>query len=235
MAAEADELPSTKTLERLARDLHDGALQMLAAAGLRLETIRRAIPADLEPVQYQLRTLQTALALESAALRKIINKLKPGTHCPPDAWQSIGELLEAKMPLVAEQTQLSLRWSVEPPSEAQLPADILSHVYYLIREAAVNARRHGAANRLDVRATILKDAFLLTLSDDGCGLGAEGQFGSGEPAPVGPGPVSIRERVQDLGGKLTLTSGPKGLRLDIAIPVTTRGLEENENHATAAG
>jgi signal transduction histidine kinase len=62
---------------RLARDIHDGALQTLVGARLQLDSIRHALPEEFENVRNEIGSLETIIAGELTSLRGIVDELKP--------------------------------------------------------------------------------------------------------------------------------------------------------------
>jgi len=89
----------------------------------------------------------------------------------------------------------------------------------MIREALVNAARHGEA--ASVRVEIGRpEAGRLTLAvaDDGRGFPYHGVFSHAELISGKMGPRNLLERVAALGGTLSLSSTPAGSRLDISLP-----------------
>ncbi|MGI5156101.1 sensor histidine kinase [Microbispora sp. CA-102843] len=83
-----------------------------------------------------------------------------------------------------------------------LPAAVEVTAYLVAREALTNAVRHGEPRRCAVRLGRTADGFELSVSDDGRGLGPE--------TVPGVGLTSMRERVEELDGKLTIDTAHGG-------------------------
>jgi signal transduction histidine kinase len=89
-------------------------------------------------------------------------------------------------------------------------------VYYVVSEALVNAIRHSQAGDVEVTVSTSDDLILAIVADDGVG-GAE--IGAG----AGSGLVGLTDRVEALGGRMTLESQPgRGTRLSIELPITAQ-------------
>jgi signal transduction histidine kinase len=155
-----------------------------------------------------LKLLQDALAVEQQGMRMLIGGLR---SVPQD---------EAKVPLrdVLAQTagQAARQWAIEARLEAcaqdALLGKRLAHeVDQLVREAIANAAKHGHASEVVLSATHQAGELSLEIRDNGCGFAAAG---AGEMRPR-----SLEERVQALGGTLTLDSTADGSTVTITLPL----------------
>jgi signal transduction histidine kinase len=104
--------------------------------------------------------------------------------------------------------------TLEPlPWEPYLEVKIL---FYRGLQEALNLLRHSRATRIDVALELRDDQLLLSIRDNGVGFDAEQVF-SAPAGGAGIGLRSIREAAQDLGGRLTVESGPNGTKLVISV------------------
>jgi signal transduction histidine kinase len=209
------EAAAAETRLRLARDLHDGVLQFLAGAGLRLDTLAAA--KDLPPAARDgLTALRQAINDEQRELRGFITTLRPPRGREPDAAQPLAEVLEELA------GRLSRHWNVEVVSETAAEVRATPRLAYdigrIVREAVANAVRHGKART--VRLTAGQDAqgLTITIRDDGCGFPFEGARDDETLARAGEGPRSLHERVRALAGRLRLESTSKGATLIVDLP-----------------
>jgi signal transduction histidine kinase len=83
-----------------------------------------------------------------------------------------------------------------------LPAALEVAAYRIAREAVTNARRHASAATCHVTLGVLDTALTLTVTDDGCGLPQD--------LHAGVGLTSMRERAEELGGRLTVEARSGG-------------------------
>lgn len=203
---------------RLARDLHDGVLQSFTGVALRLEAIRRQLESEPTIARVQLEEVQRLIALEQRDLRHFIHELQPaprGADEGPDVRERLEQL----------GSRVEREWNMRVDLAAQAPqqpvGDALSReIYMIVREALVNAARHGHATAARVELTPETDARLaITVSDNGEGFPFEGSFDQTELAARGIGPRTLRERVAALHGQLRLVSSARGARLEISLPL----------------
>jgi two-component system sensor histidine kinase DegS len=211
----ADSPPGAREDERrrLARDLHDGPAQTLAAAlfgvDLAVNELNRA-PATARDELLAARALVRE-ALDD--LRALMAGLRP-------------RLLEERG-LVAALNGLAAMpplWGTEVSVETQgigpgerLPADVELALFRIAQEAVSNARRHGAASRVHVSLAVRPGVAELLVVDDGRGFLWEPEFNwfsRGEGLP------GMRERAELLGGALRVESAPgSGTRIAVMLPI----------------
>jgi signal transduction histidine kinase len=203
---------------RLARDLHDGVLQSFTGFGLRVAAIRRLLEERPAEAQSRLQELQRLVAVEQRDLRFLIQELEPGAHDNDEGFVLENRLAELLTRVEQEwQLRVSLE-SVDLPEE--LADDAARDVYHVIREALVNAVRHGDATRVEIRLVGDPPSGLgIRITDNGHGFPFIGRYGHEELAAMQAGPRMLRERVVARGGSLTLDSSASGARLEIAVPV----------------
>lgn len=200
---------------RMARDLHDGALQTLSAAAMHLEVIRRSPSED----RLRLAALQEWLHKEQRELRRVIERLRND-----DAAEAIDTDLGESSSLTEIIDSIEERWGIPvelscSPPGLRLGAGMSFQLQQIIREAAANAVRHGGATRLNVALTAKDDRLEIRIVDDGKGLERHGSFDSEQSSALGIGPRNLRDRVGALGGSFWLHSRPEGLQIDISLPL----------------
>ncbi len=205
---------------RIARNLHDGVVQGLAAAGLKLDAARAAIPADPEAAATRIVEVQGILVEEQRGLRTISRGLGPGR--PGGGEVELAERVRATCQRVASQWDVAVAYDSPTPG-ARVPEPLAEEAARLVHEALVNAARHGRARTARVRATRQEAAVALAISDDGRGFPFEGVYDLPQLAAEARGPVALRERVASLGGTLRLTTGHRGVTLEITLPLPNTG------------
>jgi len=190
---------------RIARDLHDGVGQSLAALRLELDHAARAPAGIRNGVGEAQRILDEALL----GLRQAVYDLRPpeiGVTPLPEIFQSYCERFELRSGLAT-----SLRWrggTVEAPAAATCLLRIL-------QEAFTNIAKHAEANEVGVSVHVAADYVRLTIQDDGRGFEAQSPHS-------GTGLRGIQERCAFFGGTCHVAADVgTGTRLDVSLPLVS--------------
>ncbi len=196
---------------RLGRDLHDGLIQSLYAAGLTLESIRPLIsenPAEAD------RRLEQCLAQLNAAIRDVRNYI---TGLAPNELRrlSFGAAIELFIRELRAGRDVEFAPTIDEDAAAALPPDRTLEVLQIAREAISNSLRHGGANRLSVRLHRSGDEVGLLVQDNGTGFDPASRAGTGH------GLGNMQARAAYLGAVLRIDSRPgDGTRVVLTIPVS---------------
>ena len=193
--------------ERLARDLHDGAIQKVYTAGLLVRSISKLTEPQSEISQ---RTEQAVAALNDAVidLRSNLESLHQGNsiHIKP-----LADLLNdvAVDPNYTAMINIKLDTSLSPDSA--LSPLRSGHVMRIINEAMANILRHARARRVHIGAIREAESLKITIHDDGIGF---------VPGPsAGYGLQNMHDRARLLNGELEINSKPgKGTQITLEIP-----------------
>ncbi|MDX6535106.1 MAG: hypothetical protein QOF68_2850 [Gaiellales bacterium] len=177
---------------RIERDLHDGAQQHLVAVRVQIGVVQSIAVKD--PAAAQLLINQAADELDAAISQ--LRDLAHGVYRP--LLESDG-LAEA---LTAAAVTAVLPTTVEHRSVGRLSAEIETAVYFTCLEAMQNADKH-AGSEAHVRVSLerAQSQLRFSVSDDGRG------FDPASPS-TGVGFTNMRDRVESLGGSLSIESGP---------------------------
>ena len=208
---------ATEERIRLARDLHDGVLQSFTGVALRLAAIRRMMESDRAAAIAALEDAQRMLASEQRDLRFFIQELKPAAAPPESA--PLGARLDELAQRMEREWDLRVELSLDGESH-RLPAPLCRDIYHIIREALVNAARHGSASlaRVTVGAAGA-DAVTIAIADNGRGFPFTGRYSAEELAKLNLGPRNLRDRVQAMKGSMVLESGSTGAELNVILPL----------------
>jgi PAS domain S-box-containing protein len=183
---------------RIQRNLHDGAQQRLTAVLLNLGRIR-ATSGNGDAL------LDLAIDELAAGLEEI-RRLASGLHPPVLTERGLSAALEAlvmRAPMAVE---------LESLPAVRCPEPVEAAAYYVVAEALANVQKHAGASRVVVRAAADDDRLVVAVEDDGSG-GAD---------VAGSGLRGLTDRVEALGGRLTLESpGGGGTRVRAEIPLRT--------------
>jgi len=201
---------------RVARDLHDGVLQSLTAIRFQLQALADQ-PASGLAVGDHLLAIERAIAIEQRELRRFIDDLRPTPRRAAEQGALARALEELRDRLGAEwQAPITVR--VTPP-DLGLRADVEDGVRLMVREAAVNAFKHAHPSRVSIDVQEDDDRSLrVVVSNDGRGFPFRGRMEHDALVASDAAPVSLRERVEELGGTLSIDSTPTGSRVEIVIP-----------------
>ncbi len=199
----------------LARDLHDSVVQSFAGVSLKLHALHKTVAA-YSPAREEIEELQQLLSQDQRELRRLIASLRDPSTAERDTpfaepIQFLAKRLEAQWGVTCDIT-------ADPPS-LEPPASLQHDIEQLIRESVANAVRHGGAKLVRISLSRRNGEIGLTVIDDGRGFPIEGEFADAELRERQIGPRSLHERVQSLGGTMSLASNrATGSRLDISMP-----------------
>ena len=201
---------------RLARDLHDGALQDLTYALAEAQIVQALN--DNPELNGRITDEIEALRSTERRLRAAVYDLRLGG----EGGRPLVELLEA---LVNEGRRMSPGCEVRLDVESRLPeappGEGGVEVLRVLREALTNARRHSGAGKVVVTVRVEGEEFVAEVSDDGRGFVPGG--------PTGVGLNSMRERAVALGGSLKVDSEPgAGTRVRLRVPLRRLGAAEHD-------
>ena len=190
---------------RIARDLHDIVLQDLSGAlqSLRLIHLRAKGSGPWLDLGEELEALGRA----SSGLRSAIYDLRRERERP--FLESVESLVELSQRATPER---EIRLVVEEGLAGGLSGKASVELLRILQEALANVRRHSAARSVEVRLRKDHEAVLLEVADDGRG------FDPGL-ATAGVGLLAMRERVEELGGEIEVSSRPgEGTRVTVRVP-----------------
>ncbi len=193
--------------ERIGRELHDGIIQSLYAAGLLLESILPGIPDDPERAQAQLGRVMDNLSNTIFDIRRYIFDLRSDMS-DEDLQTGIEQLLRDFHINTLLETQFEVLGTPHPIHSTTRRR----HIFQIVREILSNTAKHARARWVQVQLTYDEESLSLTISDDGVGM---------EKLLVskGYGLRNIRERARLLDGTLRLESAPgEGVTYDLRVP-----------------
>jgi signal transduction histidine kinase len=208
--------------ERIGRELHDGIIQNIYAAGLGLEQARHLVAEDPPRSQQQIQTVMEALNHAIEDIRRYIFDLRTAEQT-----RELERVLEDLVHGLQLDTLLEVNLEVTGQRCCWLDSDRIGHITQIAREALSNAVQHAGATRVDVNLAYLGHTTLLTVTDNG--QGANPAFLS-KNDHHGQGIDNMLARASMLGGVLDLDSQPgQGFRLSLAIPCGTQHDEIDAN------
>jgi signal transduction histidine kinase len=196
---------SDATRRRIERDLHDGIQQRLVTLGLQLETVSEAAKPERSD-------LLAPLSQVKGGLRDVLDELREISRGVHPAILSEGGLGPALKSL-ARRCTVRVQLQVGPVT--RLPPSVEAAAYYVASEALTNAAKHANASVARVTLELNDGIARLSIRDDGVG-GADPSRGSGI--------IGLTDRVEALGGTITLSSPPgAGTSIVVQLPTELGG------------
>jgi signal transduction histidine kinase len=206
LQGELQRLAVLEDRERIAKELHDGAIQALFAVGMNLQG--SALLAGGDDLRARIEHAVEELDRVIRDLRNYIFGLRPGILADRQLDQALQHLVEE----FGQRTGVLAIAEVDPPVAAELTGRA-ADVVQLAREALSNVSRHAQAATCRVSLYREGDGAILEVDDDGRG------FDPAQAAGAGQGLRNLRERAERLGGRAELHSTVgEGTRVRITIP-----------------
>jgi signal transduction histidine kinase len=191
-----------QTRRRIERDLHDGAQQRLVTLTMKL----RALEAETAP---QADAIKREVADIAGGLDDVLDDLRETARGLHPVILSRGGL-EPALKALGRRSPTPVEFDVLVRERLPEPVEVAA--YYVVAEALTNAAKHADASFVRVEAGVIDGNLSVSVHDDGVG-GANPARGSGL--------VGLTDRVEALGGNLTLQSRPAGgTALHIDLPLS---------------
>jgi signal transduction histidine kinase len=190
---------------RTARQIHDGAGQILFSLQLALAEVMTGLPRRWKPQLDQVMQLADHLDQQLRGLSRDLY---------PVALDDLGLNAAVRHLLDGVATRAGLRVSFHSSVPDRLPPQVAIGLYRAIHEGVTNVVRHARATELEVSMHKDADGLICSVKDNGVGVSDTGT------QPAGLGLRGIRDRLRALHGELEMRSSPgKGTELIISIPV----------------
>jgi len=205
---------------RLARDIHDSLLQSAAGSALQLVSARRLLERDPDAARRRLEEVQDQLEHGELEMRAFIRRLRPFSQKPVDSpVAALNERLEDLRQRVERQWEVAVRLRLLEMADSW-PEPLTEGIYRIVQEGVLNAARHADASSISVVLSTVGEGLRVTITDDGRGFPFHGTFDLAALNAMNDGPLTLKERVAEMGGALELRSSETGTELSIALPLT---------------
>ena len=192
--------------KRIAREIHDDTIQAMILVA---HDIERAAQESTGAAGRHLENARQQLIQTIDNLRQMITDLRPTVLDELGLTVAIESLCD-KYPRLSVSV-VGEAYSIDHAQELAL--------FRAAQEAVYNAERHANAQRISVTLTYLPEAVRLEVCDDGNGFAVPVQLN--EFALHGHyGLIGLRERIQQIGGVVTVASQPNGggTRVSVMVP-----------------
>ncbi|KOT90161.1 histidine kinase [Streptomyces rimosus subsp. pseudoverticillatus] len=208
---EAEQVALLHDRDRIARDLHDLAIQRLFATGMTLQSAGRLIdrPEAADRVGRAVDDLDETIKI----IRSAIFGLRPDAGSPEK--RGLRRRVTDVVTAAAEPLGFTPSLKMEGRVDGDVPATAGEHVLAVLAEALSNIARHAEARHADITLRVA-DEVVLEVVDDGLGIGG---------SAAGSGLGNIRQRAELLGGSADIqdrrTAGAGGTRLVWRAPLSS--------------
>jgi len=185
--------------ERLAREIHDTVAQGFTSVVVLLELAESEVDTDPAAARKRLAAARETARQNLAESRALVAALTPVDLQAAPLPEAIGRLVDR----FGVETGLPARLTVTGGSPP-LPANTEVVLLRAAQEALANVRKHAGAGRVEVSL----DGAVLVVADDGAGFDPAAPTG-------GYGLAGMRRRVAEIGGTVSIASGPSGTRVEV--------------------
>jgi len=211
---------------RVSRDIHDSLLQVTAGSALQLLAARRLLDRNPDEARRRLEDVQNQLEHGELEMRAFIQRLRPVSnqagHSPSTG---LAERLEEFRRRV--ERQWGIKVTLTAPSAADTwPQALVDGVYRIVQEGVLNGARHADPSLISVDVAVETGQVRLRIIDDGHGFPFHGTFDLRALNAMNQGPLTLKERVAELQGRLLLRSSETGTELSIDLPLAPASTED---------
>lgn len=204
----------------LARDLHDGPIQLFSSAVLQLEAAQEYLNGGDAPRAVN-ELLKTREQIQKALgdVRSLLFQINPSGLV-----EGLNKALDRLSKDVWKAGGPEVRIRIEGDQQ-NIPLSFRRPLFKIIHQAVANAFLHGKAREVSVRLDILKDVMRARVSDDGVGFDVRKERVRAQERGS-YGLISMEERAMMIGGNLRIESEPgKGTHIYLSVPLVGHGEE----------
>jgi signal transduction histidine kinase len=198
---------------RVARDLHDSTGQTLAALKISASFLQE----QCKQYPYLLPSVSEVVALADQAIDEI-RTMSYLLH--PPLLDEVGFSCAAEWYVEGFAKRSGITVTLDFANERQrLPIAVETALFRVLQESLTNVHRHSKAKQVRIRYLRQPESTILEIRDFGCGIAAERLSGICEVnGQTGVGVAGMRERMNELNGRLELESDGNGTSVRAIIP-----------------
>jgi len=206
-----------ETRKKLARDLHDGPTQSVAAMAMRINLVRRMMTKNPKDATDELQKIEELAHRTTKEIRHMLFTLRPLIL----ESQGLNAALQAMAEKMRETFTQNVVINVDDSVLENMEMGKQGVIFYIIEEAVNNARKHASAAHIWVRLRPFEtEIALLEIEDDGIGFDVAAVNKSYDKRGS-LGMINLRERTELVTGLLNIDSAHgKGTRIQVYIPLT---------------
>src|SRR5271156_171537 len=197
----------------VARDLHDTVGQTLTALKITLSTLENAVARYPQTAEF----FTELNGLADQALREIRTT---SYLLHPPLLDEAGFAAAAAWYVDGFNKRSPLQVRLELPEGIRLPGSVEIVLFRILQESLTNITKHAGSATVDVRLQVDQNVISLSVRDYGTGISAERLAKmNGSGSDVGVGIAGMRERLNELGGRLEIESDSTGTLLKASVPL----------------
>ena len=208
--------------KRIARSLHDDTGQSLSTLVINLDRLAGQVPMDSNELVDRLKSIRQMAADSLECLRSIIYDLRPAILDDLGLLPAIRWYARTNLEAAGIQVELDF-----PDQLSSLPQPLTTTLFRVAQEGVNNIIRHSQAKSVSISLGVQENDVYLRIQDDGHGF---------DPAQIGSeamemhhwGLIGIQERIELVGGRLSIVSGPdRGTTLQVNTPMLKAEMQGN--------
>jgi PAS domain S-box-containing protein len=195
---------------RIARELHDGLGQELAAAKMMMDSILR---------KTSIRSNKRAATEACETIDRAIQQVRSLSHLlHPPLLDEVGLLSSVQWYLdgLTKRSGIQTSLDVQPPDFPRLAPELETAIFRIIQEALTNVYRHSGAQKAWVTLAHGESHLAVTIRDDGKGI--DGPIAELHPGSIGIGIGGMSQRAKEFGAELRLTNANPGTIVKLVVP-----------------
>ena len=208
--------------KKLARDLHDGPTQSVAALAMRVNYARRLVSQNVDAAVAELVKIEELARRTTKEIRHMLFTLRPLVL----ESQGLIAALESMVDKMRETYDQNVTIEADPEIIPQLEMGKQGVIFYIADEAVNNARKHAQAKHIWVRLkTSDEERVLLEIEDDGVGFNVD-ILSKDYESRGSLGMVNLQERTEMVNGALQIESAEgQGTKITVIIPISEEAAE----------
>ncbi len=211
---------------KLARDLHDGPTQSIAALAMRTNFARRLLERDSSAAASELFKIEEIARQTTKEIRNLLFTLRPFILESRGLVAALQQLAQK----LGETNNQNIIVEADPDNVINLDMNKQGVLFYIAEEAINNAAKHASAEHIWVRLHSANDLFTLEVEDDGVGFNI-GTIDQNYSQRGSLGIVNMRERTELINAILQMRSiEGEGTKITALVPTTKESAERLRHH-----
>lgn len=209
--------------KRISRELHDVVTQLLTGINFRLATLKSETDECSRHISKQIEKTQRLVEKSVNVVYRFARELRPAILDDLGLIPALHSFMKSFSKKHGIKIKLTAFESVE-----KLSGEKRMVLYRVAHEALTNVARHSTAGRVAVKIRRIPSAVQMDISDNGEGFDLQRVLPGGEARRLGL--LGMRERIEMVGGKLTVESAPgSGTTIQVQIPFSDKKKKKKKN------